>query len=152
MVAVRAARSTDYEAVLALYRELMGENPVIEGANGERRFAEVLAHPGTTLFVAEEDGAVVSVATLHVLPNMTFGGKPYALVENVVTLARCQGRGLGTQVMEHLIEAAWGAGCYKIMLLTAQGYGARDFYAKLGFSDTDKHGMTLRRAPPRRPR
>ncbi len=41
---------------------------------------------------------------------------------------------------------------YKIMLLTAKNPGgveARRFYERLGFSQEDKYGMTLRQVPGR---
>ena len=84
-----------------------------------------------------------------ILPNTTYRGLPYALVENVVTLKRVQGKGFGRQLMEHVIEAAWQQDCYKIMLLTGQHAGARGFYERIGFSTDEKFGMTLRRIPVR---
>ncbi|MEO1364479.1 MAG: GNAT family N-acetyltransferase [Pseudomonadota bacterium] len=87
------------------------------------------------------------MVTLHILPNMTQGGRPYALIENVVTHAEHRGAGHGRQVMEAAVAAAWAADCYKIMLLTGQTAQARGFYEALGFSADEKWGMTLRRAP-----
>jgi GNAT superfamily N-acetyltransferase len=80
---------------------------------------------------------------------MTYEGRPYAVIENVVTLKRCQGQGLGRMVMQAAIDAAWVAGAYKVMLLTGKSLGAKGFYEKLGFTSEEKFGMTLRRAPPR---
>ena len=82
---------------------------------------------------------------------MTYGGRPYGLVENVVTLAARRGQGIGTLVLEHVINAAWQAGAYKIMLQTGRARGALRFYEGLGFSRTEKHGMILRRMPARTP-
>jgi len=107
--------------------------------------------PFSTVFGAEENGAVVAIATVHVLPNMTFGGRPYALIENVVTASSMQGRGHGRAVMETAVAHAWQQGCYKIMLLTGRTARARGFYEALGFTADEKWGMTLRRAGPRRP-
>ena len=90
------------------------------------------------------------MATLHLLPNMTYGGRPYGLVENVVTLSAMQGQGLGRAVMEAVIAAAWEADAYKIMLLTGKEAGAKGFYYKLGFSNEQKFGMMLRRVEMRR--
>lgn len=151
MTGVREAALSDFDALHALYKELVGRIDVPAGAAGRARLAEVLAHPGTRIFIVEEEARAAAMATLHVLPNMTFGGRPYALVENVVTLKSCQGRGLGRRVMAALVNAAWSAGAYKIMLLTGRDLGARGFYEKLGFSAEEKHGMTLRRAPKRQP-
>ncbi|WP_146345913.1 GNAT family N-acetyltransferase [Falsiphaeobacter marinintestinus] len=150
-VTLRPADLADFEALQRLYKDLVGTIEVPDGDAGRARMAQVLDHPGTTVFVADLLGQPVSMATLHVLPNMTFGGRPYALVENVVTLRAHHGLGLGRRVMEHLAEAAWAAGAYKIMLLTGKDLGARGFYEKLGYTADEKFGMTLRRAPKRQP-
>lgn len=150
-VTLRPAAVADFQHLHQLYKDLVGTIEVPYGDAGRARMAEVLDHPGTTVFVAEAQDQLVSMATLHVLPNMTFGGRPYALVENVVTLRAHHGLGVGRQVMEHLAQAAWDAGAYKIMLLTGKDLGARGFYEKLGYTADEKFGMTLRRAPKRQP-
>lgn len=142
----RTLRPDDFDDALALYRELSGTRPVADGDFGRDRFREVLDRDGTAIYGAETDGSMVSMATLHLMPNMTYGGRPYALVENVVTLKTYQGRGIGRGVMNALIDAAWAAGAYKVMLLTGRRAEARGFYEKLGFDGDEKHGMILRKA------
>lgn len=99
------------------------------------------------MFGAEMNGHIVSMATLHMLPN--FGGRrtAYGLVENVVTLREFQGQGIGRAVIEKLLETAWAGGAYKVMLLTGIEAGARGFYEKLGFSGDSKIGMQIRKIP-----
>jgi GNAT superfamily N-acetyltransferase len=140
----RLAGPDDYPAVVALYRELVGAIPVADGDAGRAHWLGLLRHPGTSVLVAEER-RIMAVATLHILPNMTYGGRPYALIENVVTAKDHQRQGFGRQVMEAAIARAWDAGAYKIMLLTGKQRGARAFYEKLGFDPDEKFGMTLRR-------
>jgi GNAT superfamily N-acetyltransferase len=147
----RQLTAADYPDALCLYKELVGTIPVPDGAAGVARFTDVLQHPGTTIWGADLDGGIASMATLHILPNMTFSARPYCLVENVVTLRAMQGRGLARGVMQALMQAAWAVDAYKIMLLTGKGQGAKGFYEKLGFSDDQKYGMMIRRAPARRP-
>lgn len=142
---VRALTHADAKAAILLYADLMGDN----SSGDSEDFAVVLSHPGTQVFGAELNARIVAIATLHVLPNMTFAARPYALIENVVSANDFRGRGGGRAVMEHAIDAAWNAGCYKIMLLTGRTYGARGFYERLGFTAEEKWGMTLRRAPQR---
>lgn len=145
---IRCLTLADFDDARALYVDLVGDLPVAET---QAAFRAVIEHPGTKLWGAVVEGRVVSMATLHVLPNMTFSGRPYALVENVVTLTPYQGRGLGRAVMEQLAEDAWSHGVYKIMLLTGKTFGAKGFYERLGYASDQKHGMILRRAPQRRP-
>lgn len=142
----RTLRPGDFDDALALYRELSGTRPVADGEFGRDCFRQILYREGTAIHGAETDGRVVSMATLHLMPNMTYGGRPYALVENVVTLKTHQGQGIGRGVMNALIDTAWAADAYKIMLLTGRRAEARGFYEKLGFDGDEKHGMILRRA------
>ncbi len=82
---------------------------------------------------------------------MTYGGRPYCLAENVVTLKAYQGRGFGRKVMNALRDAAWEANAYKIMLLTGQDRGTKGFYESLGYKADQKYGMVLRQVPPYTP-
>jgi GNAT superfamily N-acetyltransferase len=149
--AFRELRPADYVDALALYQELAGDTSFADDAGGKEWFRQILAHPGTTIWGAEVQGVVLSMATLHVLPNMTFDGRPYCLVENVVTRQSAQGRGLARGVMEVVMAAAWAANAYKIMLLTGKVMGAKSFYENLGFTDEEKFGMVLIRASRRKP-
>ena len=148
-VSIRKAVIDDFDQAIRLYAELVGHEKVDFGDTGLVQWKTVLEHPGTTVFCSELDDHIVGVTTLHVLPNTTYLGRPYALIENVVTLKRLQGQGLGRQLMEHVIDVAWQQDCYKIMLLTGQHVGARGLYERLGFSADEKFGMTLRRVPVR---
>ncbi len=137
---VRVLRSTDWPAAEPLYWELTKSGAVAE----EDRFAEVVAHPGTKVVGKFTDGRLVAMATLHILPNMTYAGRPYGLVENVVTARDSQRHGHGRSVMDYLIALAREEDCYKIMLLTGRARAARGFYEVVGFSADEKWGMTIR--------
>lgn len=147
---IRRATEADFDQAMALYGELVGADKVGTGEDGESHWRTVLHHPGTTVYCLEQNGLIVSLTTLHVLPNTTYRGRPYALIENVVTMKRLQGRGLERKLMEHVVNEAWKQDCYKIMLLTGQDVGAKGFYERLGFTADEKHGMTLRRIPVRK--
>ena len=150
-IKIRRASAGDFEDAMTLYQELVGNIPLPKGDAAEERWSAILAHAGTTVIAAELDSRMVAFATLHIMPNMTFGGRPYALIENVVTLQANQGKGVGSLIMKASIEEAWVHDAYKIMLLTGKKFGVKAFYEKLGFTGDEKHGMTLRRAPSRRP-
>lgn len=105
----------------------------------------VIAHPGTTIFGADAKDAIIAIATIHVLPNVTYGGRPYGLIENVVTAPSKRGQGIGKQVMRAAIACAWAQDAYKIMLLTGRLRNALGFYESLGFTGAGKHGLVLRR-------
>ena len=129
-----------------LFAELV-DQPVTADSS---QFLKVLKFQGTQMFGAEVNGKIISMATPHVLPNLGGVRLAYGLVENVVTLRASQKQGFGRDVMSLLIEAAWDAGAYKIMLLTGVEAGARRFYEKVGFSGESKIGMQTRRIPVRK--
>ncbi|WP_298969716.1 GNAT family N-acetyltransferase [uncultured Roseobacter sp.] len=141
-VLVRRLEQADSENLIALYNELTFGPKTAR----MRRVAAVMAHPGTRIYGAESQDRIIAMVTLHILPNVTYDGRPYALIENVATAAEFRKRGIGRSVMQAAIDAAWAEDAYKIMLMTGQRRGARGFYEALGFDCEDKFGMVLRRA------
>ena len=136
----RHATEPDSPAILALYRALAGETPVGSATN----LRAVLAHPGTEILVVEDADIVVSMATLSLIPNVTHQGRPYGVIENVVTLPTHQRRGFGRVVMQAAIDTAWQANAYKVMLMTGRANSTKGFYEALGFDSTEKWSMILR--------
>ncbi|MDE1996293.1 MAG: GNAT family N-acetyltransferase [Rhizobiaceae bacterium] len=144
-VVIRPVADGDLPTLLALYRHLNTEDPAIDPAEAEKRFSEILAQPGMTIFAAFEGDLAVSSITLVVIPNLTRGGAPYALIENVVTHADHRQRGLARAVITTAIDIAWEKGCYKVMLLTGSKEPATlRFYANCGFVQ-NKTGFQIRR-------
>ena len=137
---VRAATEDDIPDMLELYLELT-RAPTIGTAEHARA---VLSHPGTTVFLAFDATGPQAMVTLHLMPNVTWAGRPYGLIENVVTRRSVQNRGFGRLALSAAVDVAQAANAYKVMLLTGQARGARGFYEKLGFSADDKWGMTIR--------
>jgi GNAT superfamily N-acetyltransferase len=130
----------DTEAALILYTQLTaGPKEVSSEA-----FYSVIAHPGTTVFGAEGAGTILGMATLHILPNVTWGGRSYGFVENVLTDAQFRNLGIG-RLLRALSEAARARNAYKLMLMTSKTRGARGFYESCGFSSEDKLALVMRR-------
>ena len=90
----------------------------------------------------------MSTCTLILVPNLTRGGRPYGLIENVVTHPDYRRRGLGTSVLKRALQAAWERNCYKVMLLTgSKNEATLRFYEKAGFARGVKTGFVARPAP-----
>ncbi|MFA7414558.1 MAG: GNAT family N-acetyltransferase [Rhizobium sp.] len=148
-VEIRALGKPDLQGLLALYRQLIENDLPLAPDLAEMRFDEILARDGLTVFGAFADGALASTCTLIVVPNLTRGGMPYAFIENVVTDAGHRRTGLGRRTLQAAIDTAFHAGCYTVRLMTgAKRPGTLDFYRSCGF-DTTKHGLEIRRIPPR---
>lgn len=139
--AMRDLARADAEAALALYTELTLGPP----CTAPEAFFRVLDHPGTTVAGAFAEGSLVSMATLNLVPNVTWNARPYGIIENVVTRSDQQKRGYGRAVLQYLLGKAWAEDAYKVMVLTGQKRGALGFYEAVGFSQEDKHGLVVRR-------
>lgn len=131
----------DADQALILYNELTVGPP----ADDPAAFYVVLDHPGTGVFGAFSGNDLAAMVTLHLLPNVLWSGRPYGLIENVVTRRNFQRQGFGRLAMQAAIDAAWDTGAYKLMLMTGQKRGATGFYEAVGFTGRDKFAMVLRR-------
>jgi len=142
---IREASKDDLGRLLELYRHLTPNNIPFSLVVAENIFSRFQQYEGSSIFLGEIGNELVSSCTLVIIPNLTRGGTPYALVENVVTHAdhRCQG--YGKSLLNAVTEHAWGFDCYKIMLLTGSKETATlAFYERAGFKQS-KTGFQKRR-------
>ncbi|MEM9633769.1 MAG: GNAT family N-acetyltransferase [Pseudomonadota bacterium] len=142
--ACRPANVDDFADLVELYRHLSPDDHAASEDLQKSTFTKMLAHPGMTVLVASLNDRLVATLTVVVIPNLTRGCAPYALIENVVTNVDYRGLGFGGQLMEVAKNCAWQAGCYKIMLMSgAQNQKAHAFYERAGFQKS-KTGFELR--------
>jgi len=147
---MRTARPDELPQLLQLYRHLHAEDAALPAASiVDAAWQAMLNNPAMHVLVAEAAGAMgpvlVATATLIILPNLTRGTRPYALIENVVTDPAWRQRGIGTRVLLAAQRMAWEAGCYKVMLMTGSKKEATlRFYRNSGFIDGDKTGFIAR--------
>lgn len=144
---IRPASRADLPQLLALYLHLdpADQLPTLDVA--EQRFEALANYRGSAIFVGLTGGNLVAACTLVVIPNLTRGGQPYALIENVVTHADYRRRGFGELVLQAAVEAAWQCDCYKVMLMTgSKRPSTLAFYAAAGFEQS-KTGFQVRRRP-----
>jgi GNAT superfamily N-acetyltransferase len=142
---IRDARTDDIPRLLELYFQLSGsgqqpEREVRPLVDGHRAALErIVVDPNADLFVLEAEGRVVATYALYVLPNLSHGGQPFAIVENVVVDDALRGRGLGRLLMDHALARARQAGCYKVGLTSNNKRApAHAFYESIGFEQTHK--------------
>nr|WP_249806738.1 GNAT family N-acetyltransferase [Bradyrhizobium sp. 1] len=146
---IRPALPSDLPQLLLLYRHLdpLDESPSLDFA--AQRLAELQALRGSAVLIGLTENSVVVSCTLVAIPNLTRAGRPYGLVENVVTDAAFRGRGYGKLILQAAVAAAWQADCYRIMLMTgSKKPSTLAFYASAGFEQS-KTGFQIRRLPPR---
>jgi ribosomal protein S18 acetylase RimI-like enzyme len=143
---VRPATSADQIALFDLYGQLHTvDTPWPSQAHAAEALSKVLARDGTTILVCEVDGIVVSTAMLVVCANLTRAGRPFAIIENVVTHSDHRKSGHARRVLQHAFELARQQGCYKVTLTT----GRRDeatlrFYEDLGMRRDTRTAFEVR--------
>lgn len=134
---IRPACAGDLARLLELYAQL-GDNP-LPAELPHALWTQILAQPNHFILLAEENGHVVSTCALTIILNLTHGGRPYALAENVVTDAAFRGHGFATACLAKAREIAEAAGCYKIMLLTgSKKKETLRFYENAGYTRGSK--------------
>ncbi len=141
-VKIRVAQAQDFETVMALYRQLQPEDPVLSQGQDRAAFDTILLDPKLHLLLLDVEGQTRSTCYLNIIPNITRAARPYAIIENVVTNLADRGQGFGKRVISAALAQAWAAGCYKVMLQTGSKRASTlAFYAACGFSGTDKQAF-----------
>ena len=142
---VRDARPTELPRLLTLFQQLSegGAQPEdhVRAVSQRHRaaLAELLGDPRCHLIVLEAGRQVRGCCVLYVLPNLSHGGAPFGLVENVIVDEPDRGRGYGKLLMAEVVRRAKEAGCYKVTLTSnLRRAAAHRFYERLGFQHTHK--------------
>jgi len=150
MAIVRAATENDIPRILELYRQLAISTAPVELdqkpsllEDYRRVFGQISAVSGLELLVAEEEGEVAGSLVLFIAPNLSHGGLPWALVENVIVDQKYRRLGIGKLLMDYTIARAKKAHCYRIGLSSdKRRKDAHLFYRSLGF-EASSYGFRL---------
>jgi len=99
---------------------------------------------GGVVLLAGSDGRSVGTCTVNICANLSWGGRPYAIIENVIVAADYRQQGVGKALLEKAIEHARNAGCYKVALMTGSTKESTlRFYENAGFEQS-KTGFQIR--------
>lgn len=136
-IAIEVADSRDVPAMLELLGELFArERDFRPDADRQLRGLRlILAHPERgRLFVARLSGRVVAMANALFTISTAEGG-PVVLLEDVIVASRYRGNGIGSRMLDHILQWAEEEGFLRVSLLTdADNQGAQRFYQRLGFT------------------
>ena len=144
---IRKLGRRDLDALLEAYADLHTEDdPLPPRDELEKQWEEICADP-RLIYIGAFDGThLVATCTAAIIPNLTRGTRPYAVIENVWTDPDRRRQGLGSAALQELLCRCWAAGCYKIMLLSAsQRDTAHEFYERNGFDPHAKQGFIIRK-------
>jgi len=136
---IREAVWEDLSGLLALYAQFGKDALSAEDGRADKIWRAILADENHHVIVAEQNGGLVSSCVLVVVPNLTHGGRPYGVIENVITDENHRNKGYAASVLNYARDLAVNAGCYKIMLMTGSKLESTlRFYEKAGYNSRDK--------------
>ncbi len=141
-ITIRELMQHELQQLLELYKHLNKDDAELTLETVETLWEEIYENKRIHNTVADYEGQLVASCVLTIVPNLTRGGRPYGLIENVVTHSDFRRRGLGTKILKAALEIAWEQNCYKVMLLTgSKREETLSFYEKAGFKRGIKTGF-----------
>ena len=137
--AFRLARRSDLPAIVRLLAddELGSQRERYEDPLPQAYYAafeQIEVDPNHELVVAELNGEVIGTLHLMFLPSVSFQGGLRAQIESVRIDKNYQNRGIGSEMMNWIINRAGERGAYVVQLTSHQSRtDAHRFYERLGF-------------------
>ncbi len=139
-IEIRPATLTDLDEILRLLPQ-MSARVTSAGAQIPMRekaaqiLAQILADEKIYLLMALPQGSqrLLGSLMLVIVPNLTYSGQPWAMIENVVVDQTARRSGIGRRLIEAAIQHANQQGCYKIQLISGPKAEQLAFYRDLGF-------------------
>ncbi|OLN23585.1 GNAT family N-acetyltransferase [Domibacillus antri] len=125
MIEVRKAVLKDVEQIFELVNQYANEGLMLP------RTRESLVLNLQAIFVAEEEGEILGIASLAIL------GHDLAEIRSLAVSAKAQGRGIGKILVERVVEETKKIGIPKLISLTYQVA----FFEKCGFEVIQKTEM-----------
>jgi N-acetylglutamate synthase-like GNAT family acetyltransferase len=119
---IRLATEEDLPGILELYNKLHTDINKVELSQVDfdsqhdyrRIFAEICAVPGHQLLVVEYNGEFVATMVLIIMPNLSYGGRPWAIMDNLILRRGYGGLGFGRMLLKYAKSQAEKMDCYKI--------------------------------------
>ena len=136
---IREASPNDLDELLHLYLSLHETAIPEKNPSLQKVWQRMVEDPDHHIIVKVLDGKIVSSCICVVIPNLTRGLRPYALIENVVTHHDFRGKGYASECLDFAKKIATKANCYKMMLLTdSKKESTWNFYKRAGYNHHDK--------------
>jgi N-acetylglutamate synthase-like GNAT family acetyltransferase len=143
-VKIRSAKFEEVKGVLKLIDQFdRQKSHWPEGAKLQEIFTSIESSGGS-IIVAILGGEVVGTCTINICSNLSWSGRPYAIIENVVVSEPQRNQGIGKALLAFAKNYCQQYGCYKVALLTdSKDPATHHFYKAAGFSGT-KTGFQVR--------
>jgi GNAT superfamily N-acetyltransferase len=142
---IRDLEIADLESLLSLYGHLHATDDALPGSCQVQELWKAIVADNSLIYLGGFiDGNLLSACNAAIIPNLTRGARPYALVENVVTDQRYRRQGIGSAVLRRLVTRCLEGDCYKVMLMSGVGRAEiHAFYEALGFDKTSKQAFII---------
>ncbi|HVE54057.1 MAG TPA: GNAT family N-acetyltransferase [Ramlibacter sp.] len=137
-VTTRAARDADAPALVELLRQLG-----YDGAETfiARRLAELAAHPDALTLVAEGEGQVLGVISLHFVPQLARAAD-FCRISYFCVAEQARSLGIGALLEGLAVDEARRRRCDRIELhSSSRRVDAHRFYARQGYVESPKYLM-----------
>lgn len=142
MTTVRPVRSDELDQLLDLYGHLYDERPERTPAV-EDAWRAIQADDATVVLATVTD-RLLAACQLAIVPAVAHGGRPFGVLEYVVTHADHRGEGHGTRAVDRAIERAADRDCYKVVVQTGrEDDRAAAFYEQCGFDPDATTGFSM---------
>ena len=146
-IQIRQLVHDDCDGCRALYRFLHSDDdpqPAREVFTAV--WNELVENPRMIYLGAFSGDLMVAVCNAAVVPNLTRGVRPFAVIENVITHPDYRRRGIGSVLLSDLIRLCNEHNCYKVMLMSDnRRTEAHAFYRSVGFDQTTKRAFVMYR-------
>lgn len=140
---IREIERGDLKSLLELNNHLHESEAVLEATPAVNALWEqMLKDERLHCFVVEKCGELLATCTLDIVPNLTRGARPFAVLQNVVTHKDYRGQGIGGVLNQYALSFAWERNCYQVLVQTGRPEVV-SFYERLGFRQ-DKQGLVAR--------
>lgn len=106
--------------------------------------AIIESHNHAALGVFDKGGLMAS-CSIAVIPNLTRGCRPYALIEHIATHRQNRRKGYASAMLEFASDYARERGCYKVMFMTGHlSEKIKKFCHSVGFESGVKNAYIKR--------
>ena len=143
---VRVATREDVESLLDLLPQITSRPHNLAartlGIDESIKIFDEISNSGNVfVIVGELANEIVAALTMVIVPNFTYEGRPWSIIENVVVADEQRGKGFGKKLMAFAFNSAKEKGCYKIQLLSGPNDEQVGFYKSLGMQDGTSRGF-----------
>ncbi|WP_105653005.1 GNAT family N-acetyltransferase [Cronobacter malonaticus] len=136
MITTRTATPADAPAISALLTEL--DYPDTSHFI-DQRLAELLAHPDERVLVAEEDGVLLGVLSLHFIPQLALEGD-FCRISYFCVSSNARSKGIGRLLESEGETLARTRGCDRIEVhCHSRCSDAHRFYYRQGYTESPKY-------------